>query len=131
MPRRQLLEPGGPGDQYFFNFSNPAAADWYIEAALAVAADPAVDGLFTDDFQGFPAEHDFAPLNTNTSFAEIARLQYASIAVHGRLVAALAAAGKGQWQAMGAGYQGEYVGGGVPHDPAGCAAFMRARCTAA
>jgi hypothetical protein len=29
---------------------------------------------------------------------------------------------------MGAGYQGEYVGGGVPHDAAGCAAFMRPRC---
>jgi hypothetical protein len=89
-----------------------------------------VDGLFTDDYvEGFPSEHDDAPLNTHTSFADVAAMQFASLAVHGRLIAALAAAGKGQWQAMGAGYQGEYVGGGVPHDPAGCTAFMRPRCS--
>jgi hypothetical protein len=121
-------EPGGPGDQFFFDFRNEAASAWYIGAVLALVADPAVDGVFTDDYEGFPSEHDYAPLNTNTSYEAVAELQYASIATHGRLVAALAAAGKGQWQAMGAGYQGEYVGGGVPHDAAGCAAFMRPRC---
>ena len=27
-------EPGGPGDQYFFDFRNGAAAEWYISTAL-------------------------------------------------------------------------------------------------
>ena len=123
-------EPGGPGDQYFFDMRNADASAWYVDAVMKLVADPAVDGVFTDDYEGFPSEHDYAPLNTNTSYEAVAELQYASIATHGRLVAALAAAGKGQWQAMGAGYQGEYVGGGVPHDAAGCAAFMRPRCAA-
>ena len=123
-------EPGGPGDQYFWDFRVPAVADWYIASALALASSPYVDGVFTDDLEGFPSEHDDAPRSTNTSLAEVAALQFASLAAHGRLVAALAAAGKANWQAMGAGYQGEYVGGGVPHDAGGCARFMRARCGA-
>lgn len=124
-------EPGGPGDQFFFNFSTAAVADWYIENAIRLTSDPAVDGVFTDDFEGFPLEHDFGPFNTNTSFAAVAALEFASLEAHGRLIAALAARGKYVWQAMGAGYEGEYVGAGVPHDAAECAAFMRLRCTPA
>ena len=122
-------EPGGPGDQFFWDMRVPGAADWFITSSLALVSSPFVDGLFTDDLEGFPSEHDYAVANTNTSFTDVAALQFASLAVHGRLVAALAARGKYNWQAMGSGYQGEYVGDGVPHDPAGCAAFMRARCS--
>lgn len=124
-------EPGGPGDQYFFDFRNPAVADWYIATALRLCDNDYVDGIFTDDLEGFPSEHDYAPINSNTSYEDVAALQFASLAAHGRLVAALAAHGKYNFQAMGAGYQGEYVGAGVPHDAAGCAAFMRARCAPA
>jgi hypothetical protein len=122
-------EPGGPGDQFFFDMREPAAADWYIDSALALTADPAVDGIFTDDLEGFPVEHDYAPLNAGVSFADVAAMQFASLATHGRLVAALAAAGKANWQAFGAGYQGEYLMAGVPRGD-GCAPYMRARCAA-
>lgn len=124
-------EPGGPGDQYFWDFRNAAAADFYISSVLALTADSAVDGVFTDDYEGFPLEHAYGPLNTNMSFSEVAELQFASLAVHGRLIAALAAAGKYNWQAMGGSYEGEYTGPGVPQDASGCAAFMRERCVPA
>jgi len=121
-------EPGGPGDQFFWDFRTPAAADYYVASVLKLTADPAVDGVFTDDLDGFPLEHAYGPLATKLSFAEVAELQFASLAVHGRLVAALAAAGKYNWQAMGSGYEGEYVGQGVPRGAAECTAFMRERC---
>ena len=120
-------EPGGPGDQFFWDFRVAEAADYYIDSVLQRTANVSVDGVFTDDIDGFPTEHDYAPLNANIPFSDVAALQFASLATHGRLVAALAAAGKYNWQAMGAGYQGEYVQGGVPRG-AGCAAWMRARC---
>lgn len=119
-------EPGGPGDQFFFDFRVPEAADYYIASVLALTANASVDGVFTDDVEGFPSEHDYAPLNTNISFADVAALQFASLETHGRLVAALAARGKFNWQAMGAGYEGESVQNAVPRD--GCAEWMRARC---
>lgn len=121
-------EPGGPGDQYFFDFRNKDAADWYIETALKLTSSPYVDGIFTDDYEGFPSEHDYAPINTNTSYEDVAALQFASLDVHGRLVSALAAVGKYNWQAMGDGYQGEYAQPGVPHDVNGCSEFLRSRC---
>lgn len=121
-------EQGGPGDQYFFDFRNKDAAQWYIDTALKLTNSPYVDGIFTDDFEGFPSEHDYAPINTNTSYEDVAALQFASLDTHGKLVSALSSVGKFNWQAMGAGYQGEYAGPGIPHDVLGCSEFLRSRC---
>jgi hypothetical protein len=98
---------------------------------LALVNNPNVDGVFTDDFAGFASEHDFAPINTNLSYADVGDLQYATLAVHGRLIDALAARGKLNWQAAGGGYQGEYPQQAVPRDADACTAYMRARCTPA
>jgi len=121
-------EGGDPGDQFFWDLRNATAADYYISSVLALTNNPNVDGVFTDDYEGFASEHDFAPINTNLSYGDVADLQFASLRTHGRLVDALAAAGKVNWQAMGGGYQGEYPQQAVPRDPAQCAAYMRARC---
>ena len=95
---------------------------------LALVNNPNVDGVFTDDFAGFASEHDFAPINTNLSYGDVGDLQYATLAVHGRLVDVLAARGKLNWQSAGGGYQGEYPQQAVPRDADACAAYMRARC---
>lgn len=121
-------EPGSPGDQFFFDFRNIEAASWYINTALNLTNNSFVDGIFTDDYEGFPSEHDFAPINTNTSYVDIAAIQFASLQTHGILISALASVKKYVWQAMGSGYQGEYAGQGVPHDASGCKAFLRSRC---
>ena len=72
-------EKGGPGDQFFFDFRNQNASDWYINTVLNLIDNPFVDGIFTDDLEGFPSEHDYAPINTNTSYDAIAALQFASL----------------------------------------------------
>jgi hypothetical protein len=42
------------GDQFFWDFRDPAAADYYIQSVLESISDPAVDGTFTDDVDGVP-----------------------------------------------------------------------------
>ena len=101
-------EPDGDvGDQFFWDFRVPAAVDWYVASVLALTSSPWVDGVFTDDLEGFGLEHDFAPASVRVSLPELAELQFASLAAHGVLVDALARAGKLNWQAAGGGYEGE------------------------
>lgn len=45
------------GDQFFWDFTNPKAAEYFINATVASLDDPAVDGTFTDDVGGVPQEH--------------------------------------------------------------------------
>eukprot|EP01052_Picozoa_sp_SAG31_P048234 SAG31_NODE_10002_length_1198_cov_1.023658_1_plen_307_part_01 len=40
------------GDQFFWDFTNPEAADYFISATVSSLNDPAVDGTFTDDVGG-------------------------------------------------------------------------------
>ena len=37
-------EPGGPGDQYFWDYREPEAADYYINSVLNTTMGPYVDG---------------------------------------------------------------------------------------
>lgn len=118
-------EPGGPGDQFFWDFRVPAAADYYVSSVLGVIADPAVDGTFTDDVTGLPAEHTAAPANMKLSAAEVAAVQQATQATNARLIEAAVAAGKFVWQAFG--YQ-DGVGPAVTS--ANCASAMASLCAA-
>ncbi len=51
-------EPRGEGDQNFWNYMNPAAADYYVSSVTGVLVDSdgSADGTFTDDVDGLPAE---------------------------------------------------------------------------
>lgn len=118
-------EPGGPGDQFFWDFRLEDPTNYYITSVLGTLADPSVDGTFTDDVTGFPAEHDHGPANIRMNASDVAELQYATQAMHARLVDATVAAGKYNWQAFGA---QDGVGPGV--EQGDCTAFMRARCGA-
>ncbi len=119
-------EARSEGDQYFWNFSNPDAAAYYVSSVVSTLSDPAVSGTFTDDVTGLPAEHPEAPARLNMSSAAVAALQQATQATSAQLIAALVAAGKYNWQAWGA---QDGVGGGV--NKGNCAAFMNARCNSA
>lgn len=66
-------------------------------------SNPAVDGTFTDDVGGVPEEHRNVMRLINMTAAQLAELRAATTATHKKLVAALIAAGKYNWQAFGGG----------------------------
>jgi hypothetical protein len=116
-------EPRGEGDQYFWDFRVPEAAQYYVDSIVQVLNDPAVDGTFTDDVTGLPAEHPEAPAHCNMTAQEVADLQFATQATNQALIDALVAAGKYNWQAWGA---QDGVGGGV--SAGNCVSYMRNMC---
>lgn len=107
------------------DFRNPAASDYYISSVLETVSDPAVDGSFTDDVTGLPAEHTHAPANMNLSAQEVADIQVATQLTQARLIDALVAAGKYNWQAFGS---QDGVGEGVQQTS--CVSYMTSRCAA-
>lgn len=115
-----------PGDQYFWNFSEPEASAYYISSVLGTTANPHVLGSFTDDVTGLPAEHDQAPARMRLSPADVAALQRATSVTNGLLVNAAVAAGKYIWAAF-----GNQDGVGQGPSPSSCQAWMAARCTPA
>lgn len=117
-------EPGGPGDQYFWDYRVPAAADYYISSVLNTTLNAYVDGTFTDDVTGFPEEHGNGPKNINMSDTDVAILDMATSAANARLIDEAVAAGKYVWQAFGA---QDGVGSGPSKDS--CISWMSARCT--
>jgi len=122
-------EPGGPGDQFFFNHTNPATRAFFVRSVMGSLSYPEVDGTYTDDVIGLPAEHFNMVRALNLSAADIARHQYATSQTGAALVEATVAAGKYVWQA----FDGDdRVGrdGSLPGpSPQTCLLWMRARCT--
>jgi hypothetical protein len=117
-------EPGGPGDQFFWDYSVPEAGDYYITSVISTLSNPNVSGTFTDDVNGGDEEHPNMPKNINISSAVLAELQFATQATNQRLIEAAIASGKYVWQAFGA---QDDVGGGVSQS--NCASFMTTYCT--
>ena len=116
-------EPGGPGDQFFWDYRVEDAADYYLSSVLSTLDDPAVDGTFTDDVTGFPEEHDGGPANIDMPQAEVDQVKFYTGVASQRLIDQLIAKGKYGWQAFGA---QDGVGQGVSKDQ--CSAFMTQRC---
>ena len=114
-----------PGDQFFWDFRVPDAASYYISSVLATTNNPNVDGTFTDDVTGLPAEHGAAPGNMKLSAAEVAAIQVATQDANGVLIAKAIAQGKYVWAAF-----GDQDGVGSGPTQATCADWMRQRCTA-
>jgi len=108
------------------DFRNVDAAAYFVSSVAASVADPAVDGTFTDDVTGVPAEHEEVQKNTGMSDAEIAALQYATQQASQNLITTLTLAGKYNYQAFGA---QDGVNGGPTKGT--CAAWVRERCAPA
>ena len=114
-----------PGDQFFWDFRVDAASSYYISSVLSTLASPFVDGSFTDDVTGLPAEHDSAPGNMKLSAEEVTDIQHATADTNGQLIAQAINMGKYVWQAF-----GDQDGVNAGPTKADCAAWMRARCSA-
>ena len=114
-----------PGDQFFWDFREPDTASYCISSVLATTNNPNVDGTFTDDVTGLPAEHGAAPGNMKLSAAEVAAIQVATQDANGVLIAKAIAQGKYVWAAF-----GDQDGVGSGPTQATCADWMRQRCTA-
>jgi hypothetical protein len=112
-----------PATQFFWDFRLPEVREYYIQSVLSTLTDPAVDGTFTDDVTGFPAEHDQGPAHIKMNASDVATVQYYTQLANAQLIDAVVAAGKYNWQAFGA---QDGVGDGV--SKGSCAAFMRQRC---
>eukprot|EP01087_Luapelamoeba_hula_P003456 TRINITY_DN1325_c0_g1_i1.p1 TRINITY_DN1325_c0_g1~~TRINITY_DN1325_c0_g1_i1.p1 ORF type:complete len:414 (+),score=35.17 TRINITY_DN1325_c0_g1_i1:113-1354(+) len=119
-------EPVGQGDQFFWDFTNPQAAQYFVNSILSTALDPAVDGTFIDDVEGVPEEHPNVQRNTGMTDAQIASLVSATQATVDVLIKNLIAAGKYAWQAFG---NEDGVTGGP--SPSQCINWMRQYCASA
>lgn len=117
-------EPRMEGDQFFWNYTNPDAANYFIDSVVASLSDPAVDGTFTDDVTGVPAEHGEVQKNCNMTDQELATLQYNTQLTNARLIDQLIAAGKYNWQAFGA---QDGVGAGI--SKSSCVNWLTQRCS--
>ena len=116
-------EPITQGDQFFWDYRNPAVRAYVITSILEVLQDPMVDGTFTDDVTGLPEEHSQVQSKINISNAELADLQYNTRLASQTLIDALALSGKGNWQAFGA-----EDGIGPAPTRNSCTSFMREFC---
>jgi hypothetical protein len=116
-------EPIEFGSQYFWDFTIAEAAAFFINAVLAPLNDPAVDGSFSDDVTGVPAEHDAVQGRINMTSAQLAALQYATQATSMDLIETLSLAGKYNWQAFGA-----QDGVNAGPNKGSCASWMREYC---
>jgi len=117
-------EPIDEGDQYFWDFRVPEAAQAYIDSVLTIVDNPYVDGVFTDDLMGIPVEHDNAPANMNLSASEVAEIQFATQSVSQRLIDQVIKLGKYNWQA----FSSVWGVGPAPSNTT-CATFMRKYCS--
>ena len=90
---------------------------------MSVLSDAAVDGTFTDDVDGVPEEHPAVQAAINMTDAQLAALQYATLATNMLMIESLVPAQKYNWQAFGA---EDGVNGGP--GAGNCAAWMRTNC---
>lgn len=119
--------------QYFWNYSNPDAAQFVLGVSLQgslATGSPYVDATFMDDIlddpSGFP-EHSAAVSNMGLTKDQLSELVDAKNSFVSAAINNMASNGHYIWQAF-AGAAGDGVGGGPSKST--CAAFMRRTCTA-
>lgn len=103
-----------------------------MSSVTASIADAAVDGTFTDDVDGLPAEHPAAQGRIGMSDDDLSALRFATQSTSQRLIDTLIAAGKYNWQAFGSHDTSvsARLGAGAGISPASCASDMRTLCNA-
>ena len=118
------------GEQYFWNWSNPAVLDWWLEEVIGSQATGSeyIDGIFTDDVDGTFQEHETASEAMGMSTSQIAdytaHSQHAYQAVLKQLINNQAY----NWQAFGS---EDWTNSSLPVAPGGtqCITQMRYLCT--
>ena len=123
--------PNGVGMMLYWNYSNPAAGEYVISSILDSVNGSDVDGTFTDDSSGGFPEHGYvaADLKDSMNFTQFYR---DSNNTYVRLVYALTAAGKTNWQSLsrgrGSGSMSRALNG-MPFSNSTCAAYVRGMCS--
>eukprot|EP01116_Phalansterium_solitarium_P001606 TRINITY_DN11420_c0_g1_i1.p2 TRINITY_DN11420_c0_g1~~TRINITY_DN11420_c0_g1_i1.p2 ORF type:complete len:487 (-),score=117.32 TRINITY_DN11420_c0_g1_i1:129-1589(-) len=119
-------EPIPEGSQYFWDFRNKLVWQYWIDviAGGPLATDnPWVDGIFTDDFSGIPAEHPNAPSNMGLSAQEVIDIATATQNAWTAVTNSLVAKQKYNWQMFGG-----YDGTGPTITQSNCQALMTQLC---
>ena len=133
-PGTVLNLPIAYGDQLFWNHTNVRAQLAFVQSLLAVVtAGPEVDGSFTDDVDGLPAEHPTVPAQLGMTADDVTTLRYATQSMGNALISALTLNGRYTWQAFGSRDTSSphvVARGFVGITPATCASFMRTYCAA-
>jgi hypothetical protein len=118
--------------QFFWNFSTPGAVAYFRDVVMVggATASPALDGVFSDDIDGFPAEHAAAAALMGITAQEGAKLQAATAVAWQSMFEGLVEADKFNWQAF---IGGAYDETAKPPNASGnatCGAPMRTWCEA-
>ena len=88
------------GRQWFWNHTNEEASDYFVSSLVESLQGSETDCTFTDDTRGLPAEHPAVMARIGMGPAQLSALQRATARSYDKLMAALAAAGKWDWQAF-------------------------------
>jgi hypothetical protein len=119
--------------QWFIDWRSAAATEYFVSAIVNSTLADGVDGTFTDDRTGVPAEHPEVGPTLNLTELELQDIQHATQAAGQKLASALAAANRTCWDCVGGaeGAPGSNWGRNqrpAPKGRAACAAHMRKLC---
>jgi len=116
------------GDEFFWNFSNGNAVDYFIETVSLGSnglGSKWVDGVFTDDSDGTFQEHKQAVKDLKLSHEEIDALEDANNQMYDKLIARLVEAGGYNYQAFHSGDSAEVI---LEEPGVNCTQWMRRWC---
>jgi hypothetical protein len=119
--------------QWFIDWRNVEATEYFVEAIVNSTFLPGVDGTFTDDSNGVPAEHTEMPGILNVSLDSLYQLQLRTQQAGNYLATSLAAVGKTCWDCIGG--QVSWTGASFGYnqrpplnDTSQCTDWMRSYC---
>jgi len=100
-------EPITQGDQFFWDFRNSSAGDYFIKEVVmgrggtSAGDGTLVDGVFTDDVRGLGEEHPYAAERMGLTKQEVAAIILATQEIWNRMATSLLGAHKYNWQMFG------------------------------
>ena len=88
------------GRQWWWDHTNEEASDYFVSSLVESLQGSEADCTFTDDTKGLPAEHPAVVGKINMTPQQLEELQRATALSYDKLLVALVAAGKYDWQAF-------------------------------
>ena len=118
------------GFDYFWNFTNPAAANFFSSKDALRLDDSRVDGFFFDDVEGLGTEHPAVIAATGMTPSEVAAWNAARMPAYAKMHAQLQENGKFEWHMFedGDGNAVSTIGARSNPTNTSCAAWMKRTC---
>ena len=118
------------GDDWFFDFTVPAARDLYTSDSVLRIADKRVDGFFYDDVEGLGTEHGALIRKTGISNRDVAAWNAARLPVYTTMHTKLRNSGKFEWHMFVDGDLDPVSTIGARSNPTNttCTSWMRRNC---